>query len=296
MNKGPDMWTGERLKNLVWNEMPAEDWQFLAMGNGHIGITAFLPDEIVIQVNANNNWNQSGDLPGIMRIHIDFPDKPFRNSNGFNACTDLKNGLIVFETGGKNGVKVVLRVQSNMDIVIADIYDHRNNSSGVKIWIETWRDVKKYSVDNYYAVAERNENSEFKEMCSRQFMQEWAENHPDPWLGLGTAVAMDTSSMKQKDDCFFVRPDPYYQLKISVYVGYGSYEKLVSNAISVLADGSKTDRIKLESFHKSSFSNLWKNSFLKILSDDPEWKNRSNLASLAFLSCRLYIRAHGRKI
>ncbi|MCM8816298.1 MAG: DUF5703 domain-containing protein, partial [Candidatus Omnitrophica bacterium] len=147
MNKGIATWTGEKLKKLVWNEIPAEDWQFLATGNGHIGITVFLPDEMIIQVNANDNWNESGDLPGIFRIHIDFLDKPFKNFK--KAFTDLKNGLIVFQSGGKHGVKVVLRVQSNTDIVIVDIYDHQKDSNGVKIWIETWRNgFKSYLVDN----------------------------------------------------------------------------------------------------------------------------------------------------
>ncbi|MCM8816297.1 MAG: hypothetical protein NC913_02145, partial [Candidatus Omnitrophica bacterium] len=170
------------------------------------------------------------------------------------------------------GVKVVLRVQSNTDIVIVDIYDHQKDSNGVKIWIETWRNgFKRYLVDSYYVVAERNESSEFKQLCTIQFMQDWAENNTDPWLHLGTAAAVDTSSMKQENDCFFVNPSPYFQLKFSVYIGQGSYEKLVSNAISLLVDGNSMGIKKLESFHKNSFKNLWANSFLTILGDD-EWR------------------------
>jgi len=171
VRKEPARWTGPDDMRLVWDDCPREDWQFLAMGNGHIGVAAFLPDELIVQLSAVDNWNAEGGLPPIARWHIALDGRPFDTLQPFEAWTDLRGGRLVFAAGGSAGVEIVLRVQRDADLVIADVFDHRPQAGGLSMWLEALRPTfKRFERDGGELLVERNETSAFEDLCAAQKM------------------------------------------------------------------------------------------------------------------------------
>ncbi len=273
-------WTGADDLRLVWDVPPTEDWQFLAMGNGHLGITAFLPDELVVQVNATDNWNEEGDLPGICRWHIDFGGKPFQTLRPFAAWMDLRRGELVFHAGGSEGISVVLRVQRDADVVIADLSDRRPQPQPVTVWLETWRgEWQPIPLPNssVACLVERNESSQFKDLCATQLMAHWAEQHPDPWLHWGTAVCLATAGAVAQQTAnntarWHFPSARHRRLMLAVFIGRGTKEELANYAWAVLRTAQQRGDAVLDVAHQQGWQQFWQNTFLRIESNDPEWQ------------------------
>jgi len=138
--------------NVVWNS-PSENAQgSMPLGNGDVGINAWVEanGDLVFYVSKTDAWNEDSRLCKVGRIRVKF-DPPLAVKEGFRQELKLRDGVIEVETGKPPAVgKIRLWVDADRPVVRMDA--ETAVATNCRVEVELWRlrelplsDIDEYS-------------------------------------------------------------------------------------------------------------------------------------------------------
>lgn len=253
-------------KKIIYDKKPVESWQCMPVGTGKTGCTVWVPDGLCLQISHNGCWAPDGNLPSIMRIHIDVDGKPFTNSKMYRQELDLCEAAVKIQTADLDGdVSVYIIAHTELDVIYLEICDNRNSKGKITIRPEVWRQgMEIESVDDFILCTETNRISGFDEINLQSGVK---KGFIDPIKGLSYGAAIWTDRWLDRHSDDFIREegaDAKIRVMIAAASGKMSKEDLVHELKNRIKNAVAIPEYDIKCSHRNSWKCFWDKSRLEL--------------------------------
>ncbi len=249
---------------ITFDQLPVNEWEFMATGTGKTGVTISYPGDMVIQVNHADSFDQAGQWRSLGRLHISLGANPFVKPVSSQMQHNLRTSTIQTKVTTANGdVRVELRAHRVHDVIRLDVYDERQWANG---WIPPGFQIR---YDRTYSHAEDD--------LAGAYLS-WHENETTTdesveWPGIsgrtfGTAVLVYSEDEMVGWKAGLLET-PFAKHYVVYIIGSAAPNKAgfmddVNKKIHLV---KQTDRDEFISSHESWWRDFWQRSYFK--PDDP---------------------------
>jgi alpha-L-fucosidase 2 len=286
--------------NIVWNTPGINSQGSMPLGNGDIGINAWVEEngDLVFYVSKTDAWSEMGQLLKLGKIRLSLHPNQFA-SYSFSQILELQKGRIVLKYGSTN---IILWVDANHPTIQIDIVS--KDSLNAKVSFETWRkvrrEIKGIETSGVYGVSDldayknfvkpvyqepdtilsnnthqvischHNTYSAWKSNLELQSLGDFANKHIDPLLYRTHGICLEGSGLINDSDTSLISKKPSNHFQINVYpltqIGtIATWEKKVQQNIAVIKKGTSENR---EVAHNRYWRHFWDQHYIFISSKD----------------------------
>jgi hypothetical protein len=130
--------------NVVWNSPSADSSGSMPLGNGDIGLNAWVESngDLVFYISKTDAWSESVRLLKLGRVRVKLSPSPFAAGQPFTQTLDLRTGSITVRMGPAGSeTKIDLWVDANYPLIHVGAETPR--PSEMQVIYERWRDQQR---------------------------------------------------------------------------------------------------------------------------------------------------------
>ena len=133
-------WKASCQSGLVWTEKGKDFHDAIPLGNGDIGISAWVDQtgELVFYIGKTDAYDDNNRLLKLGKIRVKLSPNPFEGNNSFHQELKLREGVMEIQRGaGDDRVDLSLWVDANQPVIHLSVQSKKKFSTRVQL--ENWR-------------------------------------------------------------------------------------------------------------------------------------------------------------
>lgn len=236
----------DREANVLWTSPSVNSAGSMPIGNGDIGINAWMEEsgDLLLLIGKSDSWSGNGRLLKLGKVRIKMDPSPQPSATSFSQLLNLKNGEILIDAGnGSDAVKLRIWVDAHHPVIQVEA-----TSESPRDWtvdLEMWRTFPRVleQPENHSAygiykgtspiivepdtvvthVADgitwyhRNSKSIWPDTLSVQSLYHWKETSTDPLLGRTFGGAIKADGFDKVHPMRLVSAAPRNDARIMIY-------------------------------------------------------------------------------
>src|SRR6476646_5806493 len=127
--------------NVVWNSPSKDSSGSMPLGNGDIGVNAWVEEngDLLLYVSKTDAWSENVRLLKLGRVRLRLTPNPFVSGQPFRQTLKLHSGEISIE-GGKSGSEAKIKIWVDALNPVVRIEAETQQPSQIQVIYERWRD------------------------------------------------------------------------------------------------------------------------------------------------------------
>ena len=124
--------------NVVWNSPSPDHHGSMPLGNGEIGLNAWMDrvGDLHFYISRTDSWSEGGHLLKVGKVRVSFEPNPLTDGAGFHQELTLKNGEINIRIDGKNPTDIGVWVDAHSPViyVTAESAEPIRATARIELW------------------------------------------------------------------------------------------------------------------------------------------------------------------
>ena len=312
--------------NIVWTSPGINSQGSMPLGNGDIGINAWVEEngDLVFYVSKTDAWSEYGHLLKLGKIRISMYPRQYNNKS-FSQKLELDKGRILITYAN---TQVKLWVDANHPTIQIDI--DSKTPVETQVFFETWRktriqlngtqsnglygvsevDANKNFITPLYREADtiltnnqnriischHNNYSQWKSNLKLQSLQEFTKTNTDPLLNRTYGVCIEGKGLINTSDTSLISKSPSSHSQINIYAltqiaTVSSWKKaIIKNADAI----TKILPEAREMAHAAWWQRFWNRSYIFITAKDSAERRKAETVTRGYILQRFINACGGR--
>jgi len=314
--------------NVVWDSPSKNSLGSMPLGNGDIGINAWVEEngDLQIYISKTDAWSENGQLLKLGKVRIKLDPNPFITGNQFSQELLLQKGEIRIRAGqGTNTVEIVLRADALHPVV--DLSVVSGMPVAARVIIEPWRlkarpmlnaeelnsvyglrstaqepvmvepDTFLPPAGNRLTWYHRNTRSIWAENLELQALGELTKTQEDPLLGRIFGASVEAPGLSAKSGLEIATVNPLKKFTVSVYAltttgkTEEEWKSELEKNIRVVKSVKSPQRL---AGHYAWWENFWTRSYIFLSSENPEVSGETEIVTRGYVLQRFINACGGR--
>jgi len=309
--------------NIVWDSPSANSLGSMPIGNGDIGVNAWVEDngDLVFYLSKTDAWSGNGRLLKLGKIRVTLNPGLVSESRAFRQELQLERGTInVVSRSDDQEVTIGLWVDAHHPVVNIDI--ESTDAVDARVSVELWRlndrkmkrpqekhsayglhdlpeiTVEKDSildVSNGLAWVHKNRHSLWEDNMELQALGGWTNSHQDLLLNRVFGAVVRSAEMRKTNQTTLETINPTKSINLQVYALTEATTTINQWQESIKSEISKTTDISAEqrySKHRQWWQSFWDRSRIEITATDSVQAEQVGIVNRGYILQR-YINACG---
>ena len=127
--------------NVVWNSPSKDSSGSMPLGNGDIGVNAWVEEngDLLLYIGKTDAWSENVRLLKLGRVRLRLTPNPFASGERFRQILKLHSGEISIE-GGKSGSEAKIKIWADALNPVVRIEAETQQPAQMQVIYERWRD------------------------------------------------------------------------------------------------------------------------------------------------------------